>query len=122
VEWEFFSDAIISLLALSEPPVSSFGLFSKKSRLQLYDFICGSSECNLLVVQCPSCDKTTPLRAAMWQKPKAQTLVYHIPGLSYQQSVPEGMGVVVENEKVIGRVRFGVSKCSCNLSRSVLLS
>ena len=122
-ELKSLCDAIISLLALSTPPpISNFGSFANVSRLQLYSRLCDLSECTLISVSCPSCNKTAAFRATLWQKPTTQAQLYLIPGLAYQYSVPGGMGVILENEEIIGRVRFGTSACNCNHPATVKLS
>jgi hypothetical protein len=115
-------DAIIALLELSTPPTSPLGPFRNVGRLQLYGRLCDSSECTLILASCPTCDKITLFRTTLWQEPKTQAQLYLIPGLSYQYSVPSGMGIVIEDEEIIGRVRFGSSACNCNSPTLVKLS
>ncbi|KAF2810738.1 uncharacterized protein BDZ99DRAFT_288057 [Mytilinidion resinicola] len=122
-ELTLLCDAIISLLGLStSPPISNSGPFADIRRLQLYSRLCDSSECTFIFVSCPSCDKRSAFRATTWQNPTTQAQLFFIPGLAYQYSVPNGMGIIVENEEILGRVRFGVPACNCNHSAAVKLS
>ena len=116
-------DAIVALLGLStSPPTSNLGSFADDGCLPLYNQLCDSSECTIITVCCSSCNKTSVFRATTWQNPTTRAQLYLIPGLAYQYSVPNGMGIIVENEEIIGRVRFGFSVCSCNRSVTVKLS
>jgi hypothetical protein len=116
-------DAIVALLGLStSPPTSKLGSFVDDSCLPLYNRLCDSSECTLITVCCTNCNKTSVFRATTWQNPTTRAQLYLIPGLAYQYSVPNGMGIIVENEEIIGRVRFGFSACKCNHSVTVKLS
>jgi hypothetical protein len=114
---------IVALLGLAtSTPISNLGSFAHDSRLQLCIRLCDSSECTSITVRCPSCHKTSTFRATTWQNPTTRAQLYLIPGLAYQYSVTNGMGIIVENEEVIGRVRFGFSACKCNSSVTVKLS
>jgi hypothetical protein len=115
------SSKLVSLLGLSVPPMTNVATFGSLGRLQLYGRECSSSEYTLLWVKCPACGIEMLFRATMWQKPKSEAHVYRIPGLAYQKSLPEGMGIVVENEKIIGRLRFAYRLCSCNVLATVNL-
>jgi hypothetical protein len=115
--------AVISLLGLSIPPqVSNSASFANLSRLQLYSQLCNVSECTLISVSCPNCNKTTVFRASLWQKPTAQARHCLIPGLAYQYSVRDGVGIIVESEEILGRVRFGPPACGCNPPAAVKLT
>ncbi|OCK78959.1 hypothetical protein K432DRAFT_300828 [Lepidopterella palustris CBS 459.81] len=114
---------ISAFLELSTPPLlPNSGSFANVDRLQLYSRLCDSSECTLISVSCPSCDKTSAFRATVWQKPRPQAQLYLIPGLGYQYSIPGGMGMIVDNEEVVGRVRFGSPACNCKRSATVKLT
>jgi hypothetical protein len=122
IKCRILCDGIISILALSEPPSFGVGPFRPVSRLQLYALLCASTDHTLLSVQCETCGRTTPFRATLWEEQKSPARLYRIPGLAYRESVPEGMGIVVENGQVIGRMRFGSPACGCNPKTLVQLS
>ena len=123
VELKSLCNAMVSLLELSAPPlISNLRKFANINRLQLYSRLCDPSEYTLISVACPSCNETSAFRAALWQQPTAHAQLYLIPGLAYQYSVPGEMGIIVENEEIIGRVRFGASLCDCSCPSTVKLS
>jgi hypothetical protein len=114
---------IVTLLGLAtSTPKSNLGSFADDSRLQLCIRLCDSSECTSITVRCSSCNTTSMFRATTWQNHTARAQLYLIPGLAYQYSVANGMGIIVENEQIIGRVRFGYSACKCNSTVTVKLS
>lgn len=123
IELKSLCNVIIALLELSAPPsISNLGAFANFSRLQLYNLLCDPSEYTLISVACLSCARISAFRATLWQKPTAHAQLYLIPGLAYQYSLPEGMGIILENEEIIGRVRFNTSPCGCSRSSTVRLS
>jgi len=114
-------DDFISLLALSAAPIENLGPFASVGRLQFYGQECVSSENTLILLSCLKCNKASLFRVTLWQKPKVEAHFYLIPELAYQYSLPSGMGIMVENNKIIGRMRFGSSACSCDNLAAVTL-
>jgi hypothetical protein len=122
-ELKALCDAIISLIALSaSKPMPNFASFTNLGSLKLCSHLCNPSERSLISVCCPSCHKTSISRSEIWHKPTIKARLYLIPGLGYQYSVPNGTGILVENEEIIGRTRFGASACDCNRAVTVKLS
>jgi hypothetical protein len=39
--------------------------------------------------------------------------VYRIPGLGYTTSYPNGVGLIISNNRIVGRMMFGSSACEC---------
>jgi hypothetical protein len=116
-------DAIISLLALSaSKPAPTLESFAKLDTAQLCRQLCDPSETTLISVSCPSCHKASLFRVNIWEKPTNDARLYLIPGLAYQYTVPNGTGIIVEKDRIIGRARFCSLVCSCNRSAPVKLS
>ena len=40
--------------------------------------------------------------------------VYRIPGLLYDETVPDGTGLVMSGEKIIGKMTYGTPACQCH--------
>jgi hypothetical protein len=116
-------DAIVSLLALSaSTPAAELESFAKLDFSQLCRQLCDPSESTLISVSCPSCHKASLFRVSIWQKPSNDARLYLIPGLAYQYTVPNGTGIIVEKEQIIGRARFCSLACICNRSVPVKIS
>ena len=113
-ECSLLCERIVSLLALTEPPSLAMAPYHTLGRLQLYALLCVPSEYILLTVQCPTCKIVTLLRATLWAHLSPNSQMYRIPGLAYKNSIPEGMGMIVDSGQVVGRTRFGLTACRCN--------
>lgn len=64
-------------------------------------------------VRCPKCLKTSIFRIAMWRNPGTEAYVYRIPGLWLQRSLPNGVGLVISANAVVGRLVYGTPACEC---------
>lgn len=113
-------DNIISLLALSaSAPMPELDHFENLSFHQLHRHICDPSERSLVSVSCPTCLKQSIFRVEIWQKPISEARLYLIPNLTYQYTATGGTGIIMEEDRIIGRARFCAPACDCNHSVSV---
>jgi hypothetical protein len=72
-------------------------------------------------VRCNACGRRFFFQLCMWYyapEPEAAQL-YRIPGLLYDQSVPDGIGIVVSKTKIIGRMDYGTRACGCRRMKVV---
>lgn len=116
-------DNIISLLALSASvPTPELDHFESLSFHQLHRQICDSSERTLVSISCSNCLKQSMFRVEMWQKPMTEARLYLIPGLTYQYTATSGTGIIMEEDRIIGRARFCASVCNCNHSVPVKIT
>ena len=83
----------------------------------------GSTNCGLLTVCCTTCHKHFLLRAAFFEKPSSLigAILYRIPGLQYEASLADGVGIIVKNKRIFGRVIYAVRSCPCRLIETIEL-
>jgi hypothetical protein len=75
----------------------------------------------LCEVRCPRCHKVTLLRLDLRITGNVGDIVYRIPGLSYSQSVDDGVGLVLRDRKITGRMFYGKPECDCQLQETVII-
>jgi len=76
----------------------------------------------ICAVRCPeaSCRTLTVLRLDLRETGKVGDKVYRFPGLSYAETVENGVGLVLDDEgRITGRMRFGPPSCDCQVRRTV---
>ena len=39
--------------------------------------------------------------------------LYRVPGLQYERSLKDGVGIIVTEKRILGRMVYGVHACSC---------
>jgi hypothetical protein len=39
--------------------------------------------------------------------------IYRIPGLGFENSYPNGVGVLLSGKRIVGRMFYGTPSCSC---------
>jgi hypothetical protein len=69
----------------------------------------------LCEVRCPECHKTTLLRLDLRVTGNVGDIVYRIPGLGYSESVDDGVGLVLRDGRITGRMFYGKPACHCQL-------
>ncbi|KAJ4295067.1 hypothetical protein N0V90_007075 [Kalmusia sp. IMI 367209] len=116
-------DKVVSLLALSAsvptPNLDHFeGLGFHQSHRHIYD----PNERSLVSISCSHCHKQSIFRVEIWKKPMAEARLYLIPGLTYQYTAASGTGIIMEEDRIIGRARFCASACNCNHAVPVKIS
>ena len=68
----------------------------------------------LVVTFCPRCGAKSVQRVALWHAPNGPTRLYRIPGLSFRRTSVNGVGLVIEGTRVIGRLIHGIPSCECS--------
>jgi len=65
-------------------------------------------------VFCIACGMRSIFRLTVWEPPPPEAAtVYRIPGLVYDDAVPEGVGMVVLGKRVVGKMMYGTPACEC---------
>ncbi|KAG4255594.1 hypothetical protein FPRO03_04543 [Fusarium proliferatum] len=65
-------------------------------------------------IRCKICGRRSVFRLVMWGEPTPDVAqVYRIPGLLYDENVPDGIGIVVERDMIIGKMIYGTPACGC---------
>jgi hypothetical protein len=65
-------------------------------------------------VRCPGCHRITIFRLDLRDTGAIGQNVYRIPGLSYSESVEDGVGLVIDdNSRITGRMLYGPRACDC---------
>ncbi|KAF5710030.1 hypothetical protein FGLOB1_5692 [Fusarium globosum] len=73
-------------------------------------------------IRCKICGRRSVFRLVMWGEPTPDVAqVYRIPGLLYDENVPDGIGIVVERDRIIGKMIYGTPACGCCSSYDDLL-
>ncbi|KAF4454821.1 hypothetical protein F53441_2691 [Fusarium austroafricanum] len=102
--------------------LSKKGKYARESRLELaageaewYVREYGQAMEGIGQVSCKVCRRRSVFRLTMWEEPTPDVAqVYRIPGLLYDDSVPGGVGIVVEGERTIGKMMYGTPACECS--------
>ncbi|KAJ4037747.1 hypothetical protein NW761_006203 [Fusarium oxysporum] len=73
-------------------------------------------------IRCKICGRWSVFRLVMWGEPTPDVAqIYRIPGLLYDENVPDGIGIVVERDRIIGKMIYGTPACRCCQSEFVKL-
>ncbi|KAF2731711.1 hypothetical protein EJ04DRAFT_578907 [Polyplosphaeria fusca] len=67
----------------------------------------------LATVQCPGCLLSFVYRITLLKGYQDDLDLFRIPSLSYSSSSPGGVGLVLVNETIVGRMIFGAPACDC---------
>ena len=71
-------------------------------------------------INCKICSRRSVLRLTMWEQPTPDVAqVYRIPGLLYDDTVPEGVGIVVQDQRIVGKMMYGTPACECRKAELV---
>ena len=66
-------------------------------------------------VSCKFCGQRSIFRLTSWETPTPEiSQVYRIPGLLYDETIPEGVGLVVSGQRIIGKMSYGTPACECH--------
>ncbi len=73
------------------------------------------------LVRCTGCNVPFVCRFCFYHgKPfAAYPKLYRIPGLQYTVSYPNGVGLIISNNRIVGRMMFGTPACDCKLMEIV---
>jgi len=89
-------------------PSSHFAISREKRGAKGGDPICK--------VRCPECRRVTVFRLDLRETGGVGQQVYRIPGLAYELSTKNGVGLVIDKDgRITGRMFFGPPACDCRL-------
>ncbi|RDW72878.1 hypothetical protein BP6252_06785 [Coleophoma cylindrospora] len=90
------------------------------SEIEWYRKQYGSTFDGVAQVRCNSCQRRSLFRLVCWTKPRRHvTEVFRIPGLLFDETVPQGVGLVITDGRIIGKMSYGTPACGCHKSRTV---
>jgi len=73
-------------------------------------------------IRCKFCAQRSLFRLTIWQEPKLEApQVYRIPGLLFDETVPDSVGIVICRGLVIGKMVYRTPACGCRRSERVNL-
>lgn len=70
-------------------------------------------------VKCPGCFTSSLLRLDLRTTATLGAKIYRIVGLTYSESVKDGVGLVLQDGRIVGRMLYGAPACSCRLPEIV---
>lgn len=102
---------LIELLRLSTPCIRGGGRYT---RLEWFTIpTCLDYETCIATVRCHSCGQCSPFSLQTLGRPSDVAEVYRIPGVQYEQTLKNGVGIVVSRNLIIGRMIYGTPACLC---------
>ncbi|GAP87306.2 hypothetical protein SAMD00023353_2701090 [Rosellinia necatrix] len=121
------SRRLLSVLGLGLPErrssLSRIGAASEEARWY------GRRLEGLAVVRCRGCARDFLFRATVWDPPPppppttttsaAATEMYRIPGLLYDDTVAGGVGLVVREGRIVGKMAYATPACGCRVRELV---
>ncbi|CAH0050247.1 unnamed protein product [Clonostachys solani] len=73
-------------------------------------------------VSCKICGRRSIFRITAWEELKPDAAqVYRIPGLLYDDTVPGGVGIVVQENRILGKTMYATPACACGRLETVEL-
>jgi hypothetical protein len=75
----------------------------------------------ILTVKCPGCQRFFLYRASVLKGVVESAQLYRIPGLGYKSSSQNGVGFLVSNNEVVGRMIYGTPACDCKTLETVCI-
>ena len=73
-------------------------------------------------IRCKICGCRSVFRLTMWEEPAQDVAqVYRIPGLVYDDTVPDGVGIVVQRKLIMGKMMYGMPSCQCRRLETVAI-
>ena len=70
-------------------------------------------------VKCRGCSTCSLLRLDLRTTATLGAKIYRIAGLTYSESVKDGVGLVLQNGRIVGRMLYGAPACGCRLPEIV---
>ena len=106
-------------LSLTEPGGSAEEPGSKLAWLNAHGGTIHSAQNDgdrLLSISCTACHRLFIFRAGLFESPDdvVGSTAYRIPGLKYQFSHEDGMGICLKNGRVVGRLAWATAACKCS--------
>lgn len=109
---QMIAQEIADLLSMSSPHVSRIAGYSRIEWVTLQDHTPYMPA--VAMVRCHTCSQRFPFLLELLGKPNGIAEVYRIPSLQYSNTIRDGVGIVVSNEEIIGRMYSGTPACKCN--------
>jgi hypothetical protein len=107
------SVSLIGLLRLSQPFHGSLHSYSRLSQFQFQSPIFACYEDVIAFIRCGGCNRQFPYRFTLLRRKLRDAKLYRIPGLAYKLSSLNGIGLVISENQIVGRMVFGSPACSC---------
>ncbi|KAM5529480.1 hypothetical protein FOXYSP1_17324 [Fusarium oxysporum f. sp. phaseoli] len=76
---------------------------------------------HICTIQCNSCQERHLFRLELRQDAQVGAKVYRICELSYSNTVENGVGLVIQDQQVVGRMSYGAPACECHVNEQVVL-
>jgi hypothetical protein len=73
-------------------------------------------------VRCPGCQSVTLFRLDLRDTAGVRHKVFRIPGLGYSEGVEDGVGLVISNGRITGRMFYGPPACDCHLPEAMAIN
>jgi hypothetical protein len=73
-------------------------------------------------VRCPGCQSVTLFRLDLRDTAGVRHKVFRIQGLSYSEGVEDGVGLVINNGRITGRMFYGPPACDCHLPETMTIN
>jgi hypothetical protein len=70
-------------------------------------------------VRCQSCRRVALFRLDLRETSREGDLVYRIPGLCYENTVENGVGLVLKDGRITGRMLYGPPACDCSVLQTI---
>jgi hypothetical protein len=97
------------------------GLSTNIGRTQMVHSFPGGKD--LIGSRCPACRVSYLFRAELYTKVNiTRSKLYRIPGLTFEYSGKDGVGLIICGQDIVGRALFATQPCACRVERVVELS
>jgi hypothetical protein len=113
IEQQMTAREIIALLGLSRPCISSIAGFSRMEWVMLKGDMCYMQA--VATIRCHTCLQYFPFRVQLLGKPAGLAEVYRVPSLQYADTLRNGVGIVISQNEIIGRMFSGTPACKCRM-------
>ncbi|KAF2968934.1 hypothetical protein GQX73_g4620 [Xylaria multiplex] len=114
------SNKLLSVLGLGLPEKES-SLSRIKAATQEAQWYKKKLE-GLAVVRCKGCRRDFLLRATVWDHSALEAApaeMYRIPGLLYDDTIAEGVGLVISAGRIVGKMAYATPACECRIKELV---
>ena len=76
-------------------------------------------EDTIAVVKCPGCERSFVFRIYLYKDKLPNAQLFRIQGLGYEGSLPNGVGLVISERKIVGKMVYGTPACECEVLQTV---
>jgi hypothetical protein len=73
----------------------------------------------VVILRCRGCRQRFLFKLVLYTKNTVGAEVYRLPGIHFTTTAADGVGIVLLQNKIIGRMSFGVPPCECNIRELV---